>query len=144
MIKLGVKTVLYDTELHIEDSNNTINIGEHTTIFGKTHLACIEGRSIIIGVDCLFSTDIVFRTGDSHSIIDEAGNRINKSSDIIIGKHVWLGNKTMVLKGARVLDNSIVAAGAIVTDAISKSNVIIAGIPAQIVKENINWLRERI
>ena len=64
-IILGEKTVLYDVALHIEDDGNTIKIGDHTTIFGKTHLACIEGCSIIIGNDCMFSSDVVFRTGDT-------------------------------------------------------------------------------
>lgn len=143
-ISVGRNCHLTDMEFYIEDDENCISIGENTTVGGKTHLACIEGTKIIIGDNCMLSKDIVFRTGDSHSIIDQSGRRINNSQDIIIGNHVWFGNKTTVLKGVKILDNSIVAAGSIVTDAISKSNVIIAGIPARIVKENINWLRERI
>jgi acetyltransferase-like isoleucine patch superfamily enzyme len=143
-IFLGSKVILSDANLYIEDNNNTIDIGNNTTIHGKTHLACIEGCRISIGTDCMFSTDVVFRTGDSHSIIDDTGNRINKSKDIVIGNHVWFGNKTTILKGAIIRDNSIVATGSIVTNTFSKSNIILAGIPARVVKENINWLRERI
>ena len=143
-ILLGRKLVLFNAELHIEDNNNIIKIGDKTTIYGKTHLACIEGCIISIGIDCMFSSDVVIRTGDSHSIVDEKGNRINGSKDIIIGNHVWVGNKTTILKGVVIEDNSIVATGSILTKPFLKSNSIIAGNPAIIVKEEINWLRERL
>lgn len=135
---------LRNVEIHIEDNNNKIIIGQHTTIAGFTHLACIEGTKIIIGGDCMFSKDITFRTGDSHSIIDENEIRINPSEDIIIGNHVWIGNKVIITKGTFIGDNSIVGTGSIVTKAFEKPNVIVAGSPAKIVKENINWLRDRI
>ncbi len=44
-----------------------------------------------------------------------------------------------ILKGATIFDNSIVAFGSIVTKSFTETNVIIAGIPAKIVKTNINW-----
>lgn len=92
----------------------------------------------------MFSKDIVFRTGDSHSIVDENGIRINLSKDISIGNHVWVGNMVIVTKGAFVGDNCILGTGSIVTKAFRESNVILAGSPARIVKERINWLRKRI
>lgn len=141
---VGENCRLKDVEIHIEDNNNEIIIGKRTTIAGFTHLACIEGTKIIIGEDCMFSQNITFRTGDSHSIVDEKGNRINPSKDIWVGNHVWVGNTVIVTKGSVVADNSIIGTGAIVTKAFEKPNVIVAGSPAKIVKENINWLRERI
>lgn len=131
-------------ELHIEDNNNQILIDEKTTIEGKSHFACIEGTKIRIGSDCMFSKNITFRTGDSHSIIDENGLRINPSRDISIGNHVWVGNRVIVTKGGTVGDNSIIGTGSIVTKAFEKSNIIVAGSPAKIVKEGINWSRKRI
>ena len=135
---------LKDVEIHLEDDNNFVVIGKNTTIAGFTHLACIEGTKIAVGEDCMFSKDITFRTGDSHSIIDKDGLRINPSLDISIGNHVWIGNKVIVTKGTVVCDNSIIGTGSIVTQAFEKSNIIIAGSPAKIVKEGINWLRKRI
>lgn len=141
---IGENCRLTDVEIHIEDNNNVVVIGKNTTIAGFTHLACIEGTKITVGEDCMFSKDITFRTGDSHSIIDEDGLRINPSRDISIGKHVWIGNKVIVTKGTMVGDNSIIGTGSIVTKAFNESNIIVAGSPAKIVKEGINWLRKRI
>lgn len=112
---------------------------------GKTDLAVIEGKCISIGEDCLFSDDIEFRVGDSHSILDyKTRNRLNPSKDITIGKHVWIGHGVKILKGTAVSNNSIIATGAIQTGKQYPNNVIIGGIPAKVLKEGIDWCPERI
>ena len=50
----------------------------------------------------------------------------------------------VILKGVTIGDNCIIGAGSIVTKPFDKGNVIIAGVPAKIVKENINWDYKRI
>lgn len=39
---------------------------------------------------------------DSHSIYDSEGRRINPAESIKIASHVWIGNKTILLKGSGV------------------------------------------
>lgn len=143
-IKLDRQVCAHYGELYIEDDNGEIEIGDNTLITGQTHLAVIEGTKIIIGCDCLFSSNIDLRTGDSHSILDENGKRINKSKDIVVGNHVWIGTKTILLKGSCLADNSILGAGSVLSKAITERNVAVAGNPAQIIKRNINWEKERI
>ncbi len=135
---------LNQAELHIEDDNNEIIIGEHTSIHGATQLAAIEGTTIKIGRDCMLANDIQFRTGDSHSIIDLSGKRLNTSESISIGNHVWIGTKVICLKGVHIANNCIVGAGSLLTKRFDEDNAIIAGNPARIVKSEIDWLRERI
>lgn len=130
-------------EFYFEDDNGSILIGKSTSL-GQCHLACIEGKTIRIGDDCLFSSEIVFRTGDSHSVIDSTRTRINPSKDIIVGNHVWIGHRATINKGVEIPANSIVASCAVVTKPFTMSNVVIAGNPAITVKENINWVTKRI
>lgn len=111
---------------------------------GKIHLACTEGRKISIGNDCLFSSEIVFRTGDSHSIVDMSGERINRAADITIGDHVWIGHRVLVNKGVVIPENTVVGTGAVVTKQFDEPNTILVGVPAKVSKQNINWLAERI
>lgn len=144
-IKIGNKCNLNYCELYIEDDNGEIIIGKHVTTTGKTEIAVIEGKTISIGEDCLLSSDISFRVGDSHSILDKnTGKRINPSKDITIGSHVWIGHSVKVLKGAFVGKNSIVGTGSIVTGKQFPSNSIITGIPANVVKNDVDWCSERI
>ena len=143
-ITIGSRCRGNDVEFYIEDNNGLITVGNRTSLCGKAHLAVIECTHIDIGSNCLFSSDITFRTGDSHSILDLESKRINPSANIVIKDHVWVGHKVTVNKGVTIEENTIIGAGAIVTKSPQKGNVIIAGVPAKIVKEEVNWDHKRI
>lgn len=144
-IKLGRNNSLYNSELIIDDDGGSITMGNDNKICGKTHFAAIEGTSISFGDGCLFSSDVTFRTGDSHSIIStETEKRINPSLSIKIGNRVWFGNHTTILKGVTLQDDTIVGTGSLVTKSCEESCVAIAGTPASIVKRNVRWETERI
>lgn len=146
VVKIGEKCNMNHCMLYIEDDNGKIEIGKHLSVVGECHIDIIEGRSVRIGDDCLFSSEIYFRVGDSHSIIDKSTNvRINPSQDIVVGSHVWIGHDVKILKGTQVPDNCVVATGAIVTGKHGfPRNCIIGGTPAKVLRENINWCAERI
>lgn len=128
----------------IEDDDNTISIGANTRIFGECEFAAMEGVNIELGEGCLISSKTVFRTGDSHSILDLDGNRINVSKGIKLGNRVWVGQRASLLKGVTVGDDSIVSFGAIVTKSFDTPNVIIGGVPAKIIKQEVKWCKPRI
>ena len=50
----------------------------------------------------------------------------------------------LVNKGVKIADNIIIGTGAVVTKSCAYSNVIIAGVPARVVKENVNWYIKRV
>jgi acetyltransferase-like isoleucine patch superfamily enzyme len=92
----------------------------------------------------MFANDIDLRTGDSHSIIDSlSSERINYAQDINIGNHVWVASHVSILKGVHISDNSVVATRAVVTKSFQENNILIGGMPAKKIKENINWDRQR-
>lgn len=129
----------------IEDDGNSIRLGEHTALCGEIQLAAIEGTEIEIGKDCLFSSKIDIRTGDSHSLIQQGTrNRLNYSASIKIGDHVWIGTGVTVLKGTAIANNCMVGAASLLCKQYSNPNCVIAGVPAKEVKGNIDWMAERI
>ncbi len=144
VIEVGERTNITNGDICIEDDNNCISIGDECNLCGTIHLACTEGKKIIIGDNCLFSSEIVFRTGDSHSIVDLLGQRVNPAADIIIKDHVWIGHRVCINKGVLIPENSVIGTGSVVTKQFIEPNVIIAGVPAKVVKNNINWKKERI
>ncbi|WP_299247798.1 cysteine peptidase family C39 domain-containing protein [uncultured Aquimarina sp.] len=128
---------------HLEGSNSSIKIGDETTI-EFANISATESTKVNIGQDCMFSDSISIRTSDSHSIIDlKSNNRINPAADIEIKDHVWLGAGVTVLKGVKIGESSIIGSGAIVTKNILP-NSMAAGIPAKVLRSNVNWNRELI
>lgn len=133
-----------NAEIWIEDNENHVRIGTGTNLCGKIHMACIEGTEIDIGENCLCSSDIVIRTGDSHSILNIQGKRINPSESVKIGNHVWVGHRVAIQKGSNIADNCIIGTSAVVTKEFASENTIIAGVPAKVIKTDINWDAIRI
>lgn len=137
-IKIGRECVTNRLEIWVQDEGNVVEIGHNTWVTGKTHLAVTEGTVLQIGKRSLLSEEIVMRTSDSHSIFDLEGKRLNPAQDIKIGDHVWIGNRVILLKGARVGDNSVIGAGAIVTKEF-EANSLLAGNPAKLIRKGICW-----
>ena len=125
----------------MKNENSVIKIGDKTSI-EEARITSFEPYKIEIGKDCMFSADIVIMNTDVHKIYDTTTNlKTNEGKEISIGNHVWLGIRTIVLKGVNIGDNSIVAAGSIVTKDV-KANTVVSGNPARQVKENRNWSRD--
>ena len=134
-----------DLSVYCADAECFVHILEGTQISGKTELAVMEGTSIIVGRDCLFSANITLRAGDSHSVIDEeSGKRINPSKNIIIGNRVWIGNTVIVTKGSNIGADSVIATGSVVTGKVFPDHSAIGGNPARVIKEGISWIPEKI
>ena len=126
-----------------EDNDCQISIGTGTTIEEAT-LSAVEDRcSIQIGKDCLISSKIYMSTSDAHTILDnDNGTRINRPGSIDISDHVWIGYNVTINRGVTILSESVIAGNSVVTKDVPQ-NVIVAGVPAKIIKTNINWDRKR-
>lgn len=143
-IVIGERCSLRDVDICIEDSNNELVIGAYTTTSGKTKLCVCEGTKMLIGKDCLFADDILFRTSDSHSILDQNKERINRAQNITIGNHCWICTGVIVLKGTHIGENTVIGAGSVLTGKSYEDNCIIAGNPGRVVKTGINWSVKRV
>ena len=145
VINISDKVFIKDGDIYLEDNENILKIDTRTIIAGKTHIAITEGKQVSIGNRCMFSNNVVIRTGDSHSIIDNiTQQRINNAKNVKIGNHVWVTQNVTILKGSQISDDSIVATGSVVTKKFENNNIIIGGNPSKKIKDNINWKQERI
>lgn len=144
-IKIGGGNLLTGLNIWIEDEGGLISIGNNNKICGSTKISSIEGAKVEVGDNCLFSTNVDFKVGDSHSILSlDTNKRINPSQSIKIKDHVWFGHNTTILKGVTIENDTIIGTGCIVTKSPQKSNVILVGNPARIIKENVTWEIDRI
>lgn len=123
-----------------------IIIGERCYIGDNSRIWAAD--NIKIGNDVLIAHNVNIFDNDTHPIdymerrID-AENRIRKNerkefsslrkSPIEIGDDVWIGCNSVILKGVKIGDRAIVAAGSVVTKEVPP-NCIVAGNPASIIK----------
>lgn len=72
---------------------------------------------------------------DIHTVVRD-GFKATKPVDI--GRNVWIGNRATILKGVKVGNGAVVAAGAVVTHNVP-DKCLVAGVPAHIIRENVAW-----
>lgn len=126
----------------IVGDNNTITVGANTYVNSDsrrlTMFSACHATNLSIGKRCLFSNDIEVQTTDHHKIL-VGGKQTNTPKDIIIGDHCWIGAHTSIMKGAIIPNNCVIGAKSLVNKKFDRENAIIAGHPAKVIKENINW-----
>lgn len=120
--------------------------GNKVTI-GKDTSCCDIGISAInneihIGEDCMISNNVRI-WGDGHSVLDAKTKKVINlpTKPIVIGNHVWLGERVTITKNANIPNNCICGIASVVTKSFEEKNCLIAGNPAKIKKRNINWSR---
>lgn len=113
-----------------------INYGKHTKI----------GKNVFINFDCVFldlggiTIDDGVLIAPKVSLLSEGHGILPEQRHALIPKHIhikknaWIGAGATILQGVTVGENSIVAAGSIVSKDVP-NNVIVGGIPAKIIKE---------
>lgn len=130
--------------LESHDIHSEVIIGHNTDIWGNGRIVSADGKIVSIGNRCQIAYGFEIRSSDSHSILNQNGERINPGSDVIIGDHVWLGANVKVLKGAVVEDESVIGNDSMLLKGIYRSNCVYVGKPAVKIKDNINWIEERL
>lgn len=118
-----------------------LTVGTGTTMV-RGSIQMHEPGEIAIGRDCMFSSEVYLSVSDMHPIHDAAtGERLNPPASILIGDHVWLGLRAMVMKGSVVPDGAVVAAAAVVTGPL-EGGAVSAGLPARTVRQGVEWRRD--
>ncbi|WP_175915748.1 MULTISPECIES: acyltransferase [unclassified Burkholderia] len=98
-----------------------------------------------IGKGCMLSSGITFRATDGHAIFDvSTGELLNKSKPIFIGDNCWIGSEAVIMKGSVIPNNVIVGSRSLVAKVFHEENVVLAGVPAKIIRRNCGWSRSYV
>lgn len=124
-------------------NNCKVHIGKDLSSNGTMIRICEDNTELVIGDDCMFSDDVCIWASDTHTITDMNCNIINIGNFVRIGNHVWLSHGVSVMKNTTIGNNCVVGTHAVVSGNFDTDNCIIAGVPAKIVKQGINWDRQR-
>ena len=114
-----------------------LKLGAGFNMTAESTIVC--AKEIRFGDDCLLSWDILVMDTDEHPLYDMENQRINPDKPIIVGNHVWMGCKCVLLKGAEVPDNTVLAAGTLLKSAFAGENQVIGGNPPTILKRDVLW-----
>lgn len=120
-------------EIQSRSNKALIKIGHNVKTNNNIFLCAFN--KITIGCDTLIGQNVTILDHEGHNV--DPKNRRSKNVDVgevNIGKNAWIGNNVIILKNTSIGNNSIVAAGAVVTKKFS-DNVIIGGVPAKIIKK---------
>ncbi len=139
LIKIGKNNLLGVKIRMSRGDGQKIEIGDNNTLHSVS-MVCDETSSIKIGNDNLMSAMINIWASDGHSIIDRQSNSVlNHCGHIEIGNHNWVSEDVRFTKNAKIKDDVVVGAGSLITKAFNESNIVLAGNPAKIIKNNVEW-----
>ncbi len=124
---LILRSITQSIEISVENGAEII-IGDD--VFINTGVIIAAKKRIYIGNETIIGDQAIIYDTDWHGM---DGKNV-KSEDVEIGNHVWIGARAIILKGVKLGNNSIVAAGSVVTKSVS-DNMIVAGNPAKYVRK---------
>lgn len=110
--------------------NALLSLGSGIMNYGA-EICCLF--HIEIGEEVRIAPGVVIRDNDGHELrgTDSVGA-------IIIHDHVWIGMRAIILKGVTIGEGAVVAAGSIVSKDVPP-RCLVAGIPAKVIRENVDW-----
>ena len=129
------KSVRFGRWCFFTSKGGEIVIGENTFLNTQVILNADIGGKIHISNDCMIGPRTIFRTAN-HNISNIHSIKLGQGhtfANIFVERNVWIGANVTVLSGVTIGENSVIAAGAVVTKDIPK-NCLAAGVPAIVKK----------
>jgi acetyltransferase-like isoleucine patch superfamily enzyme len=105
--------------------------------YSNSNLRLTCFREIKIGNAVAISHDVTIMDSDAHYFTGEKERFI---APIEIGDNVWIGTKSIILKGVHIGEGSVIAAGSVVTKDVPP-HCLAGGVPARVIRKNISWER---
>ena len=113
-----------------------LNVGNNVCINNGVFIHAAGG--VTIGDDCVLSAGTtILSTGENTDLwVGRDPQRdIHAETPVRIGRNVWLCANTTVCPGVEIADDSIIAAGSVVTKNLTKKGALYAGVPARYIKD---------
>lgn len=104
----GLHMLVYGDGSSVTNGDNVI---VNASPLSPVVMNAFNGTHIIIGNECLFSNEIEIHTTDYHSILTLEGELINRPQDVVLSDHVWVGLRSVILKGVHIAPTRSLAQG---------------------------------
>lgn len=129
-VNLGVSTWLDAI------GDGVIHIGDDVSLSQNVHIAA--ANRVFIDDGCLIGSNVLIADhnhsfGAGYFDVLPRDRPLEVRGETVLGKHIWLGDNVKILSGVALGSNVVVAANSVVNKSFP-ANVVIAGIPAKIIK----------
>lgn len=145
IIFIGLRYIILKTL--VKSCGENVKVGTNVQILGWQNL--LIGENVSIHSNCYIDATGTIEIGDNVSIAHNS-TILSTNHDwvdlsvpikynpvkfgmVVVSENVWIGCGSRILAGVRIGSRSIIAAGAVVNKDV-KSNTIVGGIPAKIIK----------
>lgn len=113
-----------------------LTLGEGFINTAKGVVVCT--KRISIGKNMLMSWDTLIMDTDWHAMQDtKDGTIFPCEEEIVIGENIWMGMRSVILKGTSIPDGCVIAANATCCKKYKNVNCLLAGTPAEVKKHNV-------
>lgn len=103
----------------------------------NSHARILCGDEITVGDGVAVAWNVELLDDDRHSLSVD-GTRSERTAPIVIEDDVWVGHSVSIHKGVTVHEGSVVASDSVVTSDVPP-NTLVAGTPAEVVREDVSW-----
>ncbi len=135
-LELG-DNVMLSNNVMLSSKEGSIVIGDDVGINAQTIVQSTYGNRVSIGDDCVIGQRCFVIGGGNYDTgqLDQLIRKqpIRNDGGVMLGGNVWLGGNVSILGGVTIGENSIVAAGSVVTKSFPPGSVGM-GVPARVVR----------
>lgn len=113
------------------DNGKNIHVGED--FLANYNVTILDIAPVNIGEHCMIGPNTLITTVGHPLSPQGRRKKLAYGKPINIGDNVWIGGGCVILPGVTIGDNSVIAAGAVVTKNVPENSVV-AGVPARVIK----------
>jgi acetyltransferase-like isoleucine patch superfamily enzyme len=117
--------------LVFEGPDGVIEIGEDSFLNARCEIRARE--HVRIGAHCRLAFDVIVMDTNHHHL---DGSQTTQAT--LIGDRVWIGARSLILRGVTIGDGAVVGAGSIVTRDVPE-RTLVAGNPARPIRADVAW-----
>lgn len=125
------------SKIYIQKGASVV-IGDGFMISASSSIMCC--KQMKFGKNVLFSWDCLVMDSDTHTIIYDDGKKSIMEKPVSLGDNVWVGCRSLILKGSFIPSNTVIGAGTKITGQSFEENSIIAGYPPKSIKKITKWI----
>jgi acetyltransferase-like isoleucine patch superfamily enzyme len=136
-LDIAGKSLMGDGTKILVGPGATVAIGDGTFFDGDSRVICFS--SVTIGARCAIAWEVTIMDAGWHRM----SHQQSANAPVVVGDHVWIGAGVTILPGVTVGDGAVIATGAVVTGDVPARSLV-AGVPAHVVREDVDWFENSV